>query len=142
MKRYFTIKNFPTDVYTAVGQIIQSSQEWEDEYKKLAKKLDISTINIDNASLNRLNEALKKNKLIEEKEFNDLKSVIGKRNNINHTFFLTDFRKYAHKYDMLEDTLNEIQFLIYEATDIIDNKLDKLQGSEIMRPTVFDEQKK
>lgn len=70
MKRYFTIKNFPTDVYTAVGQIIQSSQEWEDEYKKLAKKLDVSTINIDNASLNRLNEALKKNKLIEEKEFN------------------------------------------------------------------------
>ncbi len=141
MKKYFTIKNFPTDVYTAVGQIIQSAQEWEDEYKKLAKKLDISTINIDNASLNRLNEALKKNKLIEEKEFNDLKSVIRDRNYINHTFFLTDFHKYAHKCDILEDKLNMIQFLIYEATDVIDNKIDKLKGSEIMRPTVFDEQK-
>lgn len=91
MKRYFTIKNFPTDVYTAVGQIIQSSQEWEAEYKKLAKELDISTINIDNASLNKLNEALKKNELIEEKEFNDLKSVIRGRNYINHTFFCRTF---------------------------------------------------
>ena len=142
MKRYFTIKNFPTDVYTAVGQIIQSSQEWEAEYKKLAKELDISTINIDNASLNKLNEALKKNELIEEKEFNDLKSVITGRNYIHHTFFLSDFRKHANKCDILEDKLNEIQFLIYEATDVIDNKIDKLKGSEIMRPTVFDEQNK
>lgn len=110
--------------------------------QKTGKRADISTINIDNASLNKLNEALKKNELIEEKEFNDLKSVIRGRNYINHTFFLSDFRKHANKCDILEDKLNEIQFLIYEATDVIDNKIDKLKGSEIMRPTVFDEQNK
>ena len=39
--KYFTIKHFPNDVYNAVGQIIRSAQEWEQEYKKRATVLNI-----------------------------------------------------------------------------------------------------
>ena len=28
-EKYFTVKNFPDDIYNAVGQIIKSAQEWE-----------------------------------------------------------------------------------------------------------------
>lgn len=140
--KYFTIQNFPNDIYNAVGQIIKSAQEWEQEYKKLAIMLNISVKNINNFSLNKLNEALKKNNLISEKDYKDLKAVIKIRNYINHDFYLTDFQNSANDYDKyieaLEKILNSAQFLIFEATDVIDNKIDKLQGSSIVRPTIFD----
>ncbi len=140
--KYFTILNFPNDVYNAVGQIIKSAQEWEQEYKKLALMLNIPVKKISNSSLNKLNEALKKNNLISEKDYNDLKAVIRVRNYINHDFYLTDFQNSANDYDKyietLEKILNSTQFLIFEATDVIDNKIDKLQGSSIVRPTIFD----
>ena len=139
--KYFTIKNFPHDIYNAVGQIIKSAQEWEQEYKKLAIMLNISVKNINNSSLNKLNDALKKNNLISKKEYEDLKKVIKIRNYINHDFYLTDFQNSAIDYDIyiktLEKKLNCAQFLIFEATDVIDNKIDKLQGSSIVRPTIF-----
>lgn len=140
--KYFTIQNYPNDIYNAVGQIIKSAQEWEQEYKKLAIMLNISVKNINNSSLNKLNEALKKNNLISEKDYKDLKAVIKIRNYINHDFYLTDFQNSANDYDKyieaLEKILNSAQFLIFEATDVIDNKIDKLQGSSIVRPTIFD----
>ena len=52
--KYFTINDFPYDIYNAVGQIIKSAQEWEQEYKKLATMLNISVKNINNSSLNKL----------------------------------------------------------------------------------------
>lgn len=140
--KYFTIQNFPDDVYNAVGQIIKNAQDMEKEYKKLATMLNVSVKNIDNSSLNKLNEALKKNNSISDKDFNNLKEVIKIRNYINHDFYLKDFQNSAKGYDKyieeLEVMLNHAQFLIFEATDVIDNKIDKLQGGSIVRPTIFD----
>lgn len=140
--KYFTIQNFPNDVYNAVGQIIKSAQEWEREYKKLAFNLNIPVKKISNSSLNKLNEALKKYNLISEKDYKDLKAVIRIRNYINHEFYLTDFHNSCNDYnnyiETLEKILNSAQFLIFEATDVVDNKIDKLQGSNIIRPTIFD----
>ena len=97
--------------------------------------------NIDGSSLNKLNEALKSEKLIDEKEFNQLKEVIKIRNYVNHKFYLEDFQKEyggsENKIAALEEILNKAQFLIFEAIDVIDNKIDKLRGKTIMRPTVF-----
>ena len=140
--KYFTIQNFPDDVYNAVGQIIKNAQDMEKEYKKLATMLNVSVKNINNSSLNKLNEALKKNNSISDKDFNNLKEVIKIRNYINHDFYLKDFQNSAKGYDKyieeLEVMLNYAQFLIFEETDVIDNKIDKLQGGSIVRPTIFD----
>lgn len=140
--KYFTIKDFPNDVYNAVGRIIRSAQEWEQKYKKLATVLNISVKNINKSSLNKLNESLKKHNLISKKDYNNLKEVIKIRNYINHEFYLTDFQNSASDYDIyietLEKKLNSAQFSIFEATDVIDNKIDKLQGDNIVRPTIFD----
>lgn len=142
MCKYFTIKNFPNDVYNAVGQIIKSAQEWEQEYKKLATILNISVKNINKSSLNKLNKTLKKHNLISKKDYKNLKEVIKIRNYINHEFYLTDFLNSASDYDIyietLEKKLNSAQFLIFEATDVIDNKIDKFRGDNIVRPTIFD----
>lgn len=140
--KYFSIKDFPCDIYNAVGQIIKASQEWEQEYKELAKLCNVPIKKINNSSLNKLNEALKKENLISHKEYNDLKEVIELRNYINHDFFLdvfqTAFDRCERPIEKLEEFLNRTQFLIFEATDVIDNKIDKLRDSNITRPTIFD----
>ena len=141
INQFFTINDYPNDIYNAVGQIIKASQEWEREYKKLAAMLNIPVKNIDNSSLNILNDALKKHNIIIEKDYNRLKKVIRIRNDINHYFFVREFdRQYAsyeQKIKKMQDYLNTAQFLIYEATDVIDNKIDELNGSTVRRPTIF-----
>ncbi len=133
------IKDYPEDIYRAVGKIIMYSQEWEREYKKLATILQISVKNIDVASLKTLNNALKKDNHLSDKQYKDLEGVINKRNYINHEFFLKDFNK---DYEEIENILNDIQFLIFEATDMIDNLIDELEGNYYFkRPTIFDETK-
>ena len=139
-EKYFTIKNYPNDVYKAVGELIKISQEWEQDYKGLARKLNVNIKNI-----NRLNIELKKHNLISEKEFSDLDKVISYRNYINHEFYLTDFQNsfgsYEQKITYLENILNVIRIFIFEATDVINNKIDKLNGGNAIRPTIFDSKK-
>ena len=134
-EKYFTVKNFPDDIYNAVGQIIKSAQEWEQEYKKLALMLNIPVKKVSNSSLNKLNEALKKNNLISKKDYKNLRDVIRIRNYINHDFYLNDFQTSYDDYDKyienLEKFLNRAQFLIFEATDFVDNKIDELQNNNI-----------
>lgn len=113
------------------------SQEWEREYKKLATILQIPIKKISIASLNKLNNALKKENHLSEKQYKDLEGVINKRNYINHEFFLRDFHK---DFKEIEDILNDIQFLIFEATDVMDNLIDELQGNfYFRRSTIFDD---
>ena len=88
---FFEIKNFPDDVYKAVGKIIKSSQELERDYKTLATKLKLKVKDINNSSLNKLNNALKKSGNLTPKEYNNLKEVIQVRNDINHKFFIEIF---------------------------------------------------
>ncbi|MDE6356275.1 MAG: hypothetical protein K2L67_03430 [Clostridia bacterium] len=141
-RKYFEIIDYPDDVYKAVGKIIATSQKWEQRFKVLANMLEIPFKKIGNASLNKLNEALKKEKRISEKDFKNLKEVIKIRNYINHEFFLKDFEikhdSFEQKLEFLETKLNTAQFFIFEATDVIENKIDELQGKNILRPTAFD----
>ena len=105
--------------------------------------LKIPVKNIGNSSLNKLNDALKKNGIIDEKNYGNLKQVIAVRNHINHNFFLETFNRTDVDYDerikSLENHLNAAQFVICEATDFIDNIIDKLNGSNIIRPTIFEQ---
>lgn len=140
--KYFTIKIFPDDVYNAVGQIIKASQEWEQDFKNLAYLLNLSIKNINTSSLNKLNEALKKNHQISKEKYERLKKVISVRNYINHIFFLEKFAKscstnltYNEYLENLQAYLNFAQDVIFEATDVINNIFDQLEGNNIMRPT-------
>lgn len=140
MDKHYIIQDFPNDVYRAVGEITRYSQELERDYKILAEKLSLDVKNIGKSSLNKLNDALKKHNLITKKEYNDLKQVIKIRNHINHNFFLNDFEfDFENENKNLEAFLNTAIILIFEATDVINNKIDKLNGDNIMRRTVFDE---
>ncbi len=137
---YFTIKNFPDDVYYAVGKIIQASQEWEQDFKELVSMIHLQVKKINESSLNKLCGALKKHRQITEKEFEDLKRIIKARNYINHEFFLTDFREPCEDYDLhmenLQTKLNFTYDVIFEATDFIKNKIDRFKRDSIMRPSV------
>ena len=108
MEKYFTIKNH-NDVFDAVGQIIKASQEWEMQYKDYALRQKIDVENLDYATLNRLNYAMREQGKITDKEFFDLKRIIRLRNYINHEFFIEDFNK---EIEYLDQKLNQIMFLI------------------------------
>ncbi len=140
---FFEIKNFPDDVYKAVGKIIKSSQELERDYKTLAIKLKLKVKDINNSSLNKLNDALKKSGNLTPKEYNNLKEVIRVRNDINHKFFIEIFDDMSKGYDermvRFSNVLNYSQCVIYEANDVIKNKIDTLDGKTIMRRTAFDD---
>lgn len=140
---FFEIKNFPDDVYKAVGKIIKSSQELERDYKTLATKLKLKVKDINNSSLNKLNDALKKSGNLTLKEYNNLKEVIRVRNDINHKFFIEIFDDISKGYDEMmvrfSNVLNYSQCVIYEANDVIKNKIDTLDGKTIMRRTAFDD---
>lgn len=142
LRTFFDIKNFPDDVYSAVGKIIQSSQELERDYKTLATKLKLKVKDINNSSLNKLNDALKKSGNLTPKEYDALKEVIRIRNDINHKFFIKIFDDTSIGYDdkmrRFNSVLNYSQCVIYEATDVIDNKIDTLDGKTIMRKNIFE----
>lgn len=142
--KFFNItpNNFPDSIYNAVGQITMNAQNWEEEFKTLAKKLNIRINKVEKLSLNKLNDALKKNNIISSYHYEALKDVINIRNYINHKFFLIDFNNTTKGFDdninTLCERLNSAQFLIFEARDIISNLIDKLDGINCMRPTIFD----
>lgn len=143
MGDYIEIKDFPNDVYAAVGRIIKASQELERDFKALAERLALPVKNINGSSLNKLNDALKVNGIIDNTLYEKLKKVIFIRNYINHTFFVKDFSSTAEPFDKRMKTLglelSSALFVIYEANDVISNISDKLDGLPIVRPTVFDE---
>ena len=123
------------DIYCAIGEIIRYSQEWEQAFKILANILNIDCGNINKSSLNRLNNELKEESKINLKDHKNLKMVIRLRNYINHEFFLNDFNG---PYQDIEKILNAIEFLIFEATDVVANIIDRLSGDTTKRPTIFD----
>ena len=104
-------------------------------------KLKVKDIN--NSSLNKLNDALKKSGNLTPKEYNNLREVIRARNDINHKFFIKIFDDISKGYDEMmvrfSNVLNYSQCVIYEANDVIKNKIDTLDGKTIMRRTAFDD---
>ena len=58
--QFFTIKNYPDDVFNAVGRIIKAAQELEKDFKNLAELYCVNVKNLNTSSLNVLNGKLKK----------------------------------------------------------------------------------
>ena len=85
LKKIFKITQH-SDIYTAVGEIIETAQDWEQDYKELAKIVKVDINNINKSSLNRLNIKLHKENKLTKKEYDDLAKVIDLRNYINHEF--------------------------------------------------------
>lgn len=143
MTNEFTIENFPDDVYRAVGQIIKAAQELERDFKKLTTRLSLSVKNVNNSSLNKLNDALNKHGVISDDYYEKMKKVISICNYVNHTFFIEDFEDNSLPFDefinLIGKKLSAALFMIFEAHDVISNISDALDGSPIRRPTVFDE---
>ena len=143
MTNEFTIENFPDDVYRAVGQIIKAAQELERDFKKLTTRLSLSVKNVNNSSLNKLNDALNKHGVISDDYYEKMKKVISIRNYVNHTLFIEDFEDNSLPFDefrnLLGKKLTAALFMIFEAHDVISNISDAPDGSPIRRPTVFDE---
>lgn len=137
LKKNFKITQH-SDIYAAVGKIIEAAQDWEQDYKELAKILKSDIKNVNKSSLNRLNEKLHKENMLTKKEYDDLAKVIDLRNYINHVFFL-EIKRGKMSYEEIGKKLSDILFLIQEADDVVCNKIDALKGSSIIRPTVFDE---
>lgn len=140
LKKNFKITQH-SDIYAAVEKIIEAAQDWEQDYKELAKKLKADIKNVNKSSLNRLNIKLHKENKLTKKEYDDLAKVIDLRNYINHVFFLEIKRK-KMSYEEIGKKLSDILFLIQEADDVVCNKIGALKGSSIIRPTVFDEDNK
>lgn len=133
-ERFFYVRN-QKEVFTAVGEIIKAAQEWEMQYKEYAVKRQIEIENLDYATLRRINKVLFDEGKISEKEYSNLQKVIKLRNYINHDFFLLDFNK---EIDFLDEKLNNIMFLIIEATNLVANMIEREAGFDLPRRTVFD----
>ena len=134
----FDLKEY-RNIYEAVGKIIEESQELEQTFKQFAflKKAKIDNLEI--ATLNRLNENFYNKKFYNEEIYNKLKIIIEKRNYVNHELFLELRRTNKIDYNKVSDNLNNTLFLIFEASDLIQNLIDKLNGHSGNRPTIFDE---
>ena len=141
-----TLKNFgyvrtykiacSKDVFCAIGDLIRLSQELERGYKVLGEKLGIKACVLSNKSLNAISNILEKEKKIEQKDLKNLKQVINIRNYINHKYFLVDFEKID--FDKQEKKLNEYHVVICEGIDLVNNLIDKKDGSSVNRSTIFD----
>ncbi len=133
-ERFFYVRN-QKDIFSAVGEIIKASQEWEMQYKDPANRLGVEFENLDYATLRRLNVTLFEQSKITQKERDDLQKVIKLRNYVNHEFFLVDFNK---DINFLDEKLNNIMFLIVEATNLVANMIEKSAGFDLPRKTIFD----
>ena len=133
---FFSIKSYD-EILKAVGNIIKTSQEWEKDFKTLAEYLHVNMPKekLNKASLNKLNKKLDAENKIEKSKYLLFERIIDLRNYINHEFFLVSEEK---QIEEIEKELNDIQFLIFEVTDVVNNIKDNIMGKTIQRPTVFD----
>lgn len=102
----------------------------------MGEKLGINACVLSNKSLNAISNILEKEKKIEQKDLKNLKQVINIRNYINHKYFLVDFEKID--FDKQEKKLNEYHVVICEGIDLVNNLIDKKDGSSVNRSTIFD----
>lgn len=136
---YFEITDI-NDIYNAIGRIIKASQDLELKYKEYSKLVKLNISQIDNSSLNILNNNLYQNKCIGKKEFIILKEIIKFRNLVNHEFFVKfEGLNDVNRYKQANFLLNNILHYINEADDFITNAVDKVNGKNIARPNLIDQ---
>lgn len=130
MIKNFDIKQYDHDaVYQAVGKIIENAQNWEKEFRICAVSLGVKMNDIGRKTLVKINQKLKKKKLVKQREFDVLNEIINLRNDVNHTFFIgpieqcktMDKCKTEEDWINLNAYLNTVNSLIFEARDIVNN---------------------
>lgn len=124
------------DIYRGAGKILEASQEWEHEFQRLCRFLNLELKDdYSFATLGSMNKQLLKEKIITEDEFTKINVVIKVRNEFIHRYFLYSlfFGDWNYPYDKVSDILTKVLFLIHESNDWISNKIDNGH-----RPTILD----
>ena len=131
------------DIFTAAGQILKLSQEWEKAYKEYAELKGVKLNGLQNSSLNKINNELNKaknGKIISDEEHDNLEKIIMIKNYFMHEFFLNDFK--PKDYDCWLADINEELTLCYnyicEAVDYVENLIDAQLCRPIKRLTIWD----
>lgn len=124
------------DIYKGAGRILEASQEWEHEFQRLCRLLNLE---LDDdysfSTLGSMNKKLLKAKVITKDEFSKIDFVIKVRNEFIHRYFLHSsfFGGSSYPYDKVSDILTKVLFLIHESNDWISNKIDNGH-----RPNILD----
>ncbi len=134
-------------VYQAVGKIIENAQEWEKEFRICAVSLGVKMNDIERKTLVKINQKLKKKKLVEQREFEILNEIINLRNDVNHTFFIgpinqcktMDECKTEEDWINLNAYLNTVNSFIFEARDIVNNIMNKDNPNHTHVHNILDE---
>lgn len=124
------------DIYKGAGKILEASQEWEHEFQRLCKLLNLELKDdYSFSTLGSMNKKLLKAKVITKDEFSKIDFVIKVRNEFIHRYFLYSsfFGDWSYPYDKVSDMLTKVLFLIHESNDWISNKIDNGH-----RPNVLD----
>lgn len=124
------------DIYKGAGRILEASQEWEHEFQRLCKLLNLELKDdYSFSTLGSMNKKLLKAKVITKDEFSKIDFVIKVRNEFIHRYFLHSlfFGDWSYPYDKVSDMLTKVLFLIHESNDWISNKIDNGH-----RPNVLD----
>ena len=124
------------DIYKGAGKILEASQEWEHEFQRLCRLLNLELKDdYSFSTLGSMNKQLLKENIITEDEFSKIDVVIKVRNEFIHRYFLYSsfFGDWNYPYDKVSDMLTKVLFLIHESNDWISNKIDN--GN---RPTILD----
>lgn len=136
-EKFFEINEF-NDIYKVVGKIIESSQELEKTFKRYTFFKGVKLENLELSTLNKLNNEFHKKGFYDDELYEKLKFIIDRRNYINHELFLELRKTNILDYNKVSDNLNATLFLIYEASDFIQNFIDEINGQFGNRPTIFD----
>ena len=141
LNKEFNIQQGDYDaVFCAVGKIIKNAQEWEKEYRECLMVHKIKMDNIERKTLIKINQKMKKKKIINEKQYNILAEIIDYRNRINHEFFIENMENSKTEQDWIniDAYLNTVQTIIFEARDIVDKVKNKNSLNYIPPRTLFD----
>lgn len=137
IEKFFNINGF-NDVYMPVGKIIEASQELEQTFKQYAFLKGVKLENLELRTLNKLNNEFHQKEFYDDELYEKLKFIIDRRNYINHELFLELKKTNFVDYNKVSDNLNATLFLINEASDLIENFIDEINGQSGNRPTIFD----
>lgn len=136
-EKFFEIKEY-NDIYKAVGKIIEASQELEQTFKRYALLKEVKLKDLETSTLNKLNNEFHQKGFYDDELYKNLKFIIDRRNYINHELFLELRKTNVVDYNKVSDSLNNTLFLIFEASDLIENIIDDSSGRLGNRPTIFD----
>lgn len=102
--------------YAMVGKTLELLQKWEVEFKKVTIFYNIEKSD-DKRSLSNMNSFLLRNKVINDEQYNLIKSIIEMRNMIIHRMFVD----YANNYEAIEKLLFNINNAIHDSFNLFES---------------------